>query len=309
MADQTRRQFIKNIGIAGASLTVASSIAGCSMPPLTPSQRPNIVFIFTDDHAVQSISAHGSKINKTPNIDRIAKQGATLNRCFCGNSICAPSRAAVLTGKHSHINGKIDNGETPFDGSQPTFPKYLQQAGYQTAMIGKWHLRSNPTGFDHWEVLPGQGSYYNPDFKTPHGEVRYTGYVTDITTDIAIDWLDNKRDTSKPFLLMCQHKAPHRVWAPGPNHLTMYDDVDIPEPDTLFDDYSNRTDILKDNEMMIAKHMMYDYDLKITGSKVPDALGRTYKNYERERMNPQQQKKWDAADPEQIALSDTKINQ
>jgi len=143
--------------------------------------------------------------------------------------------------------------------------------------------------------LPGQGSYYNPTFLTPKGKVNYTGYVTDITTDMAIDWLDKKRDDSKPFLLMCQHKAPHRVWAPGPDHLTMYDDVEIPEPDTLFDDYSNRSEVLKDNEMMIAKHMMYDYDLKVTGSKEADALGRSFENYERQRMTPEQRRKWDAA--------------
>ena len=296
LQNQTRRQFIKNFGIATAGFVAASAIPGCSkaLQAKSASKQPNIVFIFTDDHAVQSISAYGSKINKTPNLDRIAKQGVTFERCFCGNSICAPSRASVLTGKHSHINGQMTN-DTTFDGSQPTLPKYLQQAGYQTALIGKWHLRSDPTGFDYWQILPGQGSYYNPTFLTPQGKVNYTGYVTDITTDMAIDWLDNKRDNSKPFLLMCQHKAPHRVWAPGPDHLTMYDDVEIPEPDTLFDDYSNRSEVLKDNEMMIAKHMMYDYDLKVTGSKETDALGRSFENYERQRMTPEQRRKWDAA--------------
>ena len=292
----TRRQFLKNLSIACAGFTAGSAMLGCSMTPQAKpsSQRPNIVFIFTDDHAVQSMGAYGSKINKTPNLDRIAQQGVTLERCFCCNSICAPSRAAVLTGKHSHANGLMTNG-TNFDGSQPTLPKYLKQVGYQTALIGKWHLRSDPTGFDHWQILPGQGSYYNPDFISSEGKARHAGYVTDITTNMAIDWLDNKRDQSKPFLLMCQHKAPHRIWAPGPDHLTMYDDVDIPEPDTLFDDYANRSEVLKDNEMMIAKHMMYDYDLKVTGSKVPDALGRTFKNGERTRMTPEQRQKWDAA--------------
>lgn len=209
LQNQTRRQFIKNFGIAAAGFVAASAIPGCSkaLQTISAYKQPNIVFIFTDDHAVQSISAYGSKINKTPNLDRIAKQGVTFERCFCGNSICAPSRASVLTGKHSHINGQMTNSTT-FDGSQPTLPKYLQQAGYQTALIGKWHLRSDPTGFDYWQILPGQGSYYNPAFLTPQGKVNYTGYVTDITTDMAIDWLDKKRDDSKPFLLMCQHKAP-----------------------------------------------------------------------------------------------------
>ena len=292
----TRRQFIRNLSMVGLGLTLGTATSGCSTAAQTerPASKPNILFIFTDDHAVQSISAYGSKINETPHLDRIAQQGVTLERCFCCNSICAPSRAAVLTGKHSHLNGLMTNGTT-FDGDQPTLPKYLQQAGYQSALIGKWHLRSSPTGFGYWEILPGQGSYYNPDFITPDGKVRYTGYVTDITTDLAIDWLDKKRDPATPFLLMCQHKAPHRIWAPGPDHLTLYDDVDIPEPDTLFDDYANRSEVLKDNEMMIAKHMMYDYDLKVTGSKVPDALGRTFKNGERLRMTPEQRQKWDAA--------------
>lgn len=287
-----RRNFVKMMGVSSLGL----SLFGCSNEALrsTPAKKPNILFIFTDDHAVQSISAYGSKINKTPNIDRLADGGMILDRCFCCNSICAPSRAAILTGKHSHENGIMYNG-VAFDGSQPTLPKYLKQAGYQTAMIGKWHLKSDPTGFDHWQILPGQGSYYNPDFLDADGRKRYTGYVTDITTDLAIDWLDNQRDDSKPFLLMCQHKAPHRTWAPGPDHLTMYDDVEIPEPETLFDDYANRNKALKDNEMMIAKHMIYDYDLKITGSKEKDALGRNFGNGEVPRMTPEQRKKWDAA--------------
>ncbi len=170
-------------------------------------------------------------------------------------------------------------------------------------MIGKWHLRSTPTGFDYWRILPGQGSYYNPDFLTPDGKVRYEGYVTDITTDMAIDLLDTKRDAAKPFLLMCQHKAPHRIWAPEPDHLSMYDDVDIPEPDTLFDDYSNRSEVLKDHELMIAKHLMYDYDLKVNVSKKKDALGRSFQNFERKRMTPEQRKKWDEAyDPKNEAF-------
>jgi arylsulfatase A-like enzyme len=191
--NQTRREFIKHFGMATAGFAAASAIPDYSMasPAKSASKQPNILFIFTDDHAVQSISAYGSKINKTPNLDRIAKQGVTFERCFCCNSICAPSRASVLTGKHSHMNGQMTN-ETAFNGSQPTLPKYLQQAGYQTALIGKWHLRSDPTGFDHWRILPGQGNYYNPTFLTPRGKVDYTGYVTDITTDMAIDWLGRR---------------------------------------------------------------------------------------------------------------------
>jgi len=287
-----RRGFIKMVGVSTLGLGVFGCGAGQSFGSKS-AKRPNILFIFTDDHAVRSIGAYGSKINKTPNIDRLANEGVIFDRCFCCNSICAPSRAAILTGKHSHSNGLMTNQNT-FDGGQPTLPKFLKQADYQTALIGKWHLRSTPTGFDHWQILPGQGNYYNPDFIDAQGKKRLSGYVTDITTDLAIDWL-GKRDESKPFLLMCQHKAPHRVWAPGPDHLTMYDDVEIPEPDTLFDDYSDRSEVLKDNEMMIARHMMYDYDLKIAGAKEKDALGRAFKNPELRRMTPDQREKWDAA--------------
>jgi N-acetylglucosamine-6-sulfatase len=285
-----RRRFLQAVGAASVSLRSFPCISG----PVSPPKRPNILFIFSDDHAVQAISSLGSQINKTPNIDRIANEGIALDRCFCCNSICAPSRAAVLTGKHSHINGLMTNADQ-FDGAQTTLPKLLQRAGYQTVLIGKWHLVTDPTGFDHWQILPGQGNYYNPDFLSAAGTKRYTGYVTDIITDLTLDWLKNKRDKDKPFLLMCQHKAPHRVWAPGPKHLTMYDDVTIPEPATLFDDYANRNPALKDNEMEIARHMMMDYDLKVAGSQVKDALGRAMKNPELARMTPEQRTLWDAA--------------
>ncbi len=287
----TRRDFLKMAGAAATSLTLGSLVGAQDSQKR---RRPNIVFIFTDDHAVQSIGAYGSIINQTPNIDRIASEGAAFERCFCCNSICAPSRAAVLTGKHSHANGLMTNGDT-FDGAQSTFPKLLREAGYETALIGKWHLRSDPTGFSHWEILPGQGSYYNPDFRTATGRTRYEGYATDITTDLALKWLRTGRDASKPFLLMCQHKAPHRTWAPGPDHLTMYDDVTIPEPPTLFDDYASRSELLKENEMTIAGHLMEDYDLKLIGSKEKDLLGRAFENPEYRRMTDEQRARWDAA--------------
>ncbi|NUM54226.1 MAG: sulfatase [Candidatus Hydrogenedentes bacterium] len=258
------------------------------------SAPPNILFVFSDDHALQAIGAYGSRINQTPNIDRIAREGALFLRNSCGNSICAPSRATVLTGKHSHANGMRSNADT-FNGDQTTFPKLLQHAGYATALIGKWHLVTDPTGFDHWEILPGQGTYYNPDFIGPAGKRRIEGYVTDIITDLAIDWLDRGRDPDKPFLLMCQHKAPHRTWAPGPKHLTLYEDVSIPEPPSLFDDYANRAPVLAGNEAMIGKHLMFDYDLKVPGLNTPDALGRDMKNGETERMTPEQKARWDVA--------------
>jgi arylsulfatase A-like enzyme len=239
--------------------------------------RPNILFIFSDDHAAHAISAYGSKINQTPHMDRLAREGLLFRNCFCTNSICAPSRAVILTGKHSHMNGQIDNGR-PFDGSQQTMPKLMQAAGYQTAMLGKWHLVSDPTGFDRWSVLHGQGTYYNPGFKTQDGEKKYTGYTTDIITGLAIDWLDKERDKQKPFLLMCQHKAPHREWEPAPEHLTMYDGVTVPEPETLFDDYSHRTSALKQQAMTIERHLT-PRDLKLVAP--PD-------------LNAEQLAKWNA---------------
>ena len=225
-----------------------------------PAPRPNILFVFTDDHAPHAISAYGSRINKTPNIDRLATEGMIFDRSYCGNSICGPSRATILTGKHSHNNGFIDN-RSSFDGSQVTFPKLLRAAGYQTAIIGKWHLRSDPTGFDHWEVLNGQGPYWNPPLKTAAGTTRYEGYTTDVLTDHTLTWLDEGRDRSKPFLLMFQHKAPHRDWQPGPKHYHLYDDMKIEEPATLFDDWKNRTSAAAKQTMTIANHMS-ERDLK-----------------------------------------------
>lgn len=225
--------------------------------------RPNILFIFTDDHASHSMSCYGSKINATPNLDRIANDGMLFTNCFCTNSICGPSRAVIQTGKHSHLNGFVRNGNK-FDGSQQTFPKLLQKDGYQTAIVGKWHLATAPTGFDYSEVLMGQGPYYNPPMKLNGADkpVKHVGYTTDIITDLALDWLKDKRDTDKPFMLMYQHKAPHRNWQPGPKHLTMYDDVKIPEPDNLFDSWSGRGTAAQTQDMSIRKTMT-DSDLKL----------------------------------------------
>lgn len=225
-------------------------------------KRPNILFIFTDDHAAHAISAYGSRINKTPNIDRIAREGMRFDSCLVTNSICGPSRACILTGKYSHKNGFFRNGNR-FDGKQMTFPKILQKNGYQTAMIGKWHLSSDPTGFDRWEVLRGQGPYYNPPMKSERGPRKHTGYTTDIITDLTLDWLKKERDESKPFMLMFQHKAPHRNWQPGPKYLTMYDDVEIPEPPTLFDDYKGRASPARNQKMTVAQHLN-PHDLKLS---------------------------------------------
>ena len=225
-------------------------------------ERPNIIFIMADDHAYQAISAYGSNRIQTPNIDRLAQEGMRFDRAFVTNSICAPSRAVILTGKHSHLNGVRDNGNV-FDGAQQTFPKLLQKAGYQTAIIGKWHLKSEPTGFDFWKVLPGQGDYYQPDFRTPQGIVQEKGYVTDIITDEAIGWMDKTRDKSRPFLLVYQHKAPHREWWPSQDHLRDFKDKPVPEPANLFDDYQGRGTAARDAEMRISIHMGLTNDSKI----------------------------------------------
>jgi arylsulfatase A-like enzyme len=225
-------------------------------------QRPNILFVFSDDHATHAISAYGSRINSTPSIDRLADEGMLFTNAFVTNSICGPSRAVILTGKHSHMNGFVANEwGGAFDGSQQTFPKLLRQAGYETALIGKWHLHGDPTGFDHWEILPGQGRYYNPRLRGPNGTTVIEGYTTDVITDRAIDWLRG-RDNERPFLLMYQHKAPHREWAPGPDHLDMYRDGDTPEPATLFDDHAGRAGANPGIEMSVARHMS-SLDLKL----------------------------------------------
>jgi arylsulfatase A-like enzyme len=223
--------------------------------------RPNIIFIMSDDHAYQAISAYGHGLNQTPNIDRIAKEGAIFTRACVTNSICAPSRAVMLTGKHSFVNGKVDN-VFPFDWNQDNFAKQLQKSGYQTAMIGKIHLDGLPQGFDYSNVLPGQGQYYNPDFIENGVKKRYPGYVTTLTTQFALNWLDKKRDKSKPFCLLYHQKAPHRNWLPEEKYLDLYEDQDFPLPENFFDDYSGRGTAAHTQEMGIVKEMMWGHDMK-----------------------------------------------
>ena len=263
------------------------------------SERPNVLFIFSDDHAVNAISAYGgihAKSAPTPNIDRIAREGALFQNSFCANSICGPSRACILTGKHSHLNGFMRNSRKPFDQSQWTLPKALQQGGYQNAIIGKWHLKSDPVGFDYWEVLPGQGNYYNPVYIQMDGSrKKFEGYVTDLTTQKSIDWLE-RRDNEKPFFLMCQYKAPHRTFAPALRHLGTLDDVEIQEPSSLFDNYSKRSKTLAKNEMEIDRHMTWAYDLKVRDDELDGAELPSFRNYgtpEYRRMTSAQQQKWD----------------
>jgi arylsulfatase A-like enzyme len=231
--------------------------------------RPNILYIMTDDHAYQAISAYGGPLKDiapTPNIDRIATQGMRFNRCLVTNSISGPCRAVILTGKYSHLNGYTANEES-FNGAQQTFPKLLQAAGYQTGIIGKWHLGSDPTGFDHWEILPGQGNYYNPDFIDKEGRHHEPGYVTEIITDKCLQWMDQVKDSGKPFMLMMHHKAPHREWLPGPHELSLYQNVTFPEPTTLFDDYSDRGTAEKSQDMTISKTMRIEEDCKMFKSQ------------------------------------------
>jgi arylsulfatase A-like enzyme len=239
-----------------------SSIAAAS-PPARDGKPPNIVFIFSDDHAYQAVSAYNDprRLIETPHIDHLAKEGMRFDRCIVPNSICGPSRASILTGKYSHINGFYNNTNSRFNGAQTTFPKLVHAIGYQTALIGKWHLVTDPTGFDLWHILPGQGVYYNPSMIKNGEPVKHQGYTTDIITELSLEWLRN-RDKSRPFVLMCQHKAPHREWLPAIRHLGHDRDRVYPEPSTLFDDYSGRGKAEHDQDMTIAKTMT-EIDLKL----------------------------------------------
>ncbi|MBO46054.1 MAG: hypothetical protein CMJ96_04070 [Planctomycetes bacterium] len=263
------------------------------MPDLM--RRPNIVFIYSDDHAASAVSSYSKTLIRTPNIDRLADQGIRFTNAFCTNALCGPARAVVLTGQHSHINGFRDNRNT-FDPTRQTFPKLLQDSGYQTAVIGKWHLKSEPQGFDFWEVMPGQGHYYKPDFKTPEGTVSRAGYNTDIVVDRAFEWLENGRDQRKPFMLMCQFKAPHREWMPSPQEVGLLDEIQIPEPSTLFDNGLGLGTAAKEQKMTISNHLWWEYDLKVPLEDGEEATGpdRWARGREK-RMTPEELDAWHTA--------------
>jgi arylsulfatase A-like enzyme len=253
--------------------------------------QPNIIFIMSDDHGYQAISAYNERLKTvapTPNIDRIANAGMLFNRCLVTNSICGPSRAVILTGKYSHLNGFMSNNGEDFNGAQQTFPKILQAAGYQTAIIGKWHLGSKPTGFNHWEILNDQGEYYNPDFITEKGLYREPGYVTGLITEKAISWLSQAKEKGQPFMLMIHHKAPHREWEPELKNLRYYEGVYFPEPSSLFDDYSGRGTAAHEQKMTISKDMRLNSDLKIWDNTTDSNYIRT-----RGRLDSAQGAIWD----------------
>ena len=278
--------------------------------------RPNIVFIFTDDHAPHAIGAYDGwlkEVNPTPNIDQLAAQGMLFTNSFCTNSICGPSRAVIQTGKHSHKNGFRNNGDK-FNWAQQTFPKLLQSAGYETAIYGKSHLAGRPQGYDKWVVLPGQGLYYNPDFLTPEGKVTIEGYCTDIVTDMGVEYLKEGRDKDKPFLLMVQHKAPHRCWMPAPRHLNLYDDITIPEPATLFDDYKDNAPPARFQELEIDRHMdpHYDLFLDLVPTEKPEAIQQRQDRsawVNLQRFTPEQLKVWrDAWEPKDQAFHEANLS-
>lgn len=280
-----------------AGTAALSSLAACGTPKKrAEAKKPmNIVYIMCDDHSFQTISAYDQRYTQTPNIDRIAREGVRFTNSFVANSLSGPSRACMLTGKHSHVNGFTDN-TTVFDGSQQTFPKLLRENGYQTAMIGKWHLVSEPTGFDHWDILTGQGDYYNPTFIRNGEKLRREGYATNIVTDVALNWMDSIRNPEKPFCLFIHHKAPHRTWMPDTCDLDLYNDAVYPLPDNFYDKYEGRIPASK-QEMSIIEDMDLVYDLKLadkeneihTGNAGLEQAGRRIYN----AMNPAQKAAWD----------------
>lgn len=263
---------------------------------LMADRRPNILFIFSDDHTTQSISAYDDRLIQTPNLDRLADEGALLSNAFCTTSICGPSRASILTGQHGFINGVMNNESEPFDGTRQTFPKLLRAAGYRTAIFGKWHLGSEPTGFDTWEVLPGQGRYYNPQFRTPEGMIEVEGHSTNVITDRSLEWLRENGGGEEPFLLMTQYKATHRTWMPAPEELPLFRDHDFPVPASLFDDYADNASPARYQEMEIARHMYPAGDLKIRGpitGKSDEELRVDIASGSFGAMNPEQRRLWD----------------
>ena len=284
--------------VVGALCSASLFAVAADTPSSVESERPNILFIMSDDHAVQALSAYGHPISKlapTPNIDRIAENGARFERSYVTNSLCGPSRAAMLTGKFGHENGFTYNGQV-FDGTQFNWANTLQDAGYTTAMIGKWHINRIPNGFkfDHWDILNDQGEYYNPDFITRDGVTMEMGYTTDIITTKSLNWLANSRDKTKPFALLMHHKAPHRNWMPAPRHTQTFENTEFPLPENFFDNYDNRQ-AASNQTMTIAHHTQDGHDLKMTVAEDSGEWREDIWPHLLARLTPEQRAKWDAA--------------
>lgn len=289
-----RIQYTGLLLLMGLCLVKCKSTSGEKRGAKNSSAPPNIVFIMADDHAYQAISAYGSSLIETPNIDRIANEGALMRQARVTNSICSPSRAVLLTGKYSHKNGMKDNG-TYFNTDQPTFPKLLRENGYKTAMIGKWHLFSEPTGFDYWNILPDQGHYYNPEFIKMGKDTVYDGYVTDVITDLSLDWIEKNK--SEPFCLMLQHKAPHRNWMPPLKYLNSFNDRKFELPANFYDDYEGRLALERSLTTIQHGHLDVRYDSKIPCDtcKVTKVNSWAPEEWQREieRLTSEEKKKWD----------------
>lgn len=281
--------------VAATGVAAASAHASDRADSRKQQTKPfNIVYIMTDDHTAQAMSCYDRRLISTPNLDRIAARGVRFTNSYVANSLSGPSRACMLTGKHSHKNGFTDNTTCVFDASQPTFPKYLQKAGYQTALFGKWHLESLPQGFDCWEILPGQGDYYNPRFIRQNGDtITRHGYLTHLITDRSIEWLDKERDRSKPFCILVHHKAIHRNWMADTADLELFEDREFPVPENFFDRYEGRR-AAAEQEMSIASPHDMDiiYDLKMYNPQLQTRLKSTYEDFVG-RMDPQQRQRWE----------------
>ena len=278
--------------LAGTALAVSATSCG-SQKKETALKPYNIVYIMTDDHTAQMMSCYDTRYIETPNLDRIARDGVRFTNSFVANSLSGPSRACLFTGKHSHANGFTDNTTCVFDGSQQTMPKLLQKAGYETAVIGKWHLESLPTGFDYWEIVPGQGDYYQPRFITMNNDtITKDGYLTNVITDMSLDWMENQRNKEKPFCLFIHHKAIHRNWLPELKYLSLYEDKTFPLPDNFYDTYEGR-EAAAAQEMSILQDMDIIYDTKMYRKDKDSRLKATYEDYIG-RLKPEERKIYDA---------------
>ena len=274
-------------------VTALASMSSCASQKKTEEQKPfNIVYIMTDDHTAQMMSCYDKRYMETPNLDRIANDGVRFTNSFVANSLSGPSRACMITGKHSCANKFYDNTTCVFDSSQQTFPKLLQKAGYQTALVGKWHLESLPTGFNYWEIVPGQGDYYNPRFITMQNDtIEKQGYLTNLITDMSIDWMENQRDKDKPFCILIHHKAIHRNWLPELKYLNEYEDKTFTMPDNFYDDYEGRPAAAA-QEMSIFKDMDIMYDTKMLDMNKDSRLKSAYLNFIG-RLTPEERKQYD----------------